>query len=177
MLYKVKLLIRTLRMWLMKPFGIQSYGLLNIPLSSEISARENGKMILYPRVSVIGRISLTVSGGNLIIGKNSAFNRNCQIACRGKILIGENCQFGPNVVIYDHNHCFNYEGVIKNAYSTGSIIIEDNCWIGANVTLLKDTFIGEGSVIGAGVILKGTIPPHSLVIGNRKYCIVPIDRY
>ena len=54
------------------------------------------------------------------------------------------------------------------------ITIEDNCWIGANATILRGTHIGEGCVIGAGTVVKGEIPPHSIVTSNREMVIKPI---
>ena len=51
------------------------------------------------------------------------------------------------------------------------MVIGDNCWIGAGVIILKGTNIGEGSIIGAGCIIKGVIPPHSIVTMNRQLSI------
>ena len=56
------------------------------------------------------------------------------------------------------------------------IIIEKNCWIGAGVTILRGARIGEGSVVGAGAIVRGVIPAHSLVTANRDLQIVPIEK-
>ena len=66
-------------------------------------------------------------------------------------------------MIYDHDHRYNAKGFSKDEYKTSPIIIDDNCWIGSNVTILRGTHIGTGSVIGAGCVVKGVIPPHSLV--------------
>lgn len=117
----------------------------------------------------------TSSGGKMEIGENTFFNRNCYIACRDKIKIGRDCIFAPYVSIYDHNHKFTKEKVYKNEYSTGSIFIEDGCWIGTGATILKDTQIGEGSIIGANTVVSGIIPPHSLVTSNRETHIIPLE--
>ncbi len=81
--------------------------------------------------------------------------------------------FGPGVTIYDHDHIFSDEGILPG-YKQGSVIIDDGCWIAANVTILRDTHIGEGCVIGAGTVVKGNIPPHSLVTNDRGLNIAPI---
>lgn len=116
-----------------------------------------------------------VCDGKMEIGNSVFVNRNCSFVCQDFITIGDNCAFGPNVVIYDHDHKFGRNG-IESDYKTAPIVIENNCWIGAGVIILRGTYIGEGSVIGAGTVLKGKIPPHSLVTsqGNRELCIVPI---
>ena len=107
------------------------------------------------------------------IGQNVAFNRNCIVICRKAITIEGDVIFGPNVTIYDHDHVFSDEGV-QPGYKHGDVVIEKGCWIAANVTILRNTHIGEGSVIGAGAVINGDIPPHSLVTSDRGISIVPI---
>ncbi len=94
--------------------------------------------------------------------------------CRKKISIGDNVIFGPGVTIYDHDHVFSYQG-IGQGFRHGEVVIENGCWIAANVTILRNTHIGEGCVIGAGAVVKGNIPPHSLVTSDRSMNIVPIE--
>ena len=115
-----------------------------------------------------------IDGGFISIGKKVSLNRNCILVSHKNITIGDNVAVGPNVVFYDHDHNFGENG-IKEGYKTGSIVIEKNCWIGANVTILRETYIGEGSVIGAGCIVQGRIPPYSLVRTNRELNVTPIS--
>jgi 2,3,4,5-tetrahydropyridine-2-carboxylate N-succinyltransferase len=83
--------------------------------------------------------------------------------------IGKNCHLSDNVGI---------GGVLEPAQAN-PVIIEDNCFIGAASTIVEGVFVGEGSVIGAGVILTfstkivsretnsfsyGYIPPYSVVV-------------
>lgn len=105
----------------------------------------------------------TSAGGTLQIGDNVFINRNCYIGCRHSIKIGNNCILGPNVSIYDHNHKFSINQILKNEYSTGEVVIEDGCWICDGAKILKGAYIGKGAVIGAGVVVSGVIEPHSIV--------------
>jgi acetyltransferase-like isoleucine patch superfamily enzyme len=50
--------------------------------------------------------------------------------------------------------------------SFGRINVGDNCFIGENALLLPGTTIGRDCVIGAGAVVRGTVPENSLVIGN-----------
>jgi len=83
--------------------------------------------------------------------------------------IGKNCHLSDNVGI---------GGVLEPAQAD-PVIIEDNCFIGASSTIVEGVFVGEGSVLGAGVILTastkivsretmaisyGRVPPYSVVI-------------
>lgn len=112
-------------------------------------------------------------GGHITVGNHSYFNRRANVVCRGKITIGDNCAIGPNVTIYDHDHKFGAKGK-ESGFNTGEIHIGNNCWIGANVTILRNTYIGNNSVIGAGCIVKGEIPPYSLVKQGRDLNIKPL---
>ncbi len=47
-----------------------------------------------------------------------------------------------------------------------SIVIEDDVWVAAYAVVLSGTHIGKGSIIGAGAVISGFIPPYSLVVGN-----------
>lgn len=142
--------------------------------STQIIIADGGKMYIKHNVSFQRNVSLTaIAGGKLRIGSNVAFNRNCIVVCRKEIIIGDNVMFGPGVTIYDHDHIFSYDGILPG-FKYGTITIEKGCWIAANVTILRGTHIGKGSVIGAGAIVKGNIPPHSLVTSDRSLLVVPI---
>ena len=47
----------------------------------------------------------------------------------------------------------------------GGITIGHNCWIAADVKVLDGVTIGTGTVIGAGAVVRGEIPPNSLAAG------------
>lgn len=85
--------------------------------------------------------------------------------------IGKNCHLSDDVGI---------GGVLEPAQAN-PVIIEDDCFIGACSEIVEGVFVGEGSVIGAGVILTGstkivdrntgdisygTIPPYSVVVSG-----------
>ena len=120
-----------------------------------------------------GSYIAVLNNGNVLIENNVSINRNTMIVCHDSITIKEHCSIGPNVMIYDHDHCFNAEGIQKG-YRTAPVVINKNCWIGGNVVILRGTTIGEGCVIGAGSVVSGNIPAHSLVTSNRQLTIRPI---
>lgn len=117
-----------------------------------------------------------INGGKILLGNNVSINRNCLLVCHDTISIADNCAIGPNVVFYDHDH------MIINSVPTGlkrdlkhlPLLSKRTAGIGAGATILRGTHIGEGSVIGAGAVVRGDIPPHSLVTSNRELNITPI---
>lgn len=129
-------------------------------------------IILYRNRIIFGKnvtwrksLSIMISKkGKLIIGNNVFFNNYCSINVNNKVVIEDNTIIGEGVKFYDHNHIFNKNGRIKDqGFSNGEIHIGNNCWIGSNVTILKDTNIGDGCIIGAGAIIKGTIPSNTVI--------------
>ncbi len=110
----------------------------------------------------------------IVIGQNTFFNQNCIIVCRKKITIGNDCMFGPNVCIYDHDHLFTKNGVHRYDCVDGEIHIGNNVWCGANAVILRGSMIGDGAVIGAGCVIKGSIPPHTVVHPSNQLVYRPI---
>jgi acetyltransferase-like isoleucine patch superfamily enzyme len=102
--------------------------------------------------------------GKLEIGEGVFINTNVSITCRKNIVIGDRSKIANNVVIIDHDHDFKNN---NKGYVSGKILIDNDVWIGANCTILKDTHIGEHSVIGANTVVKGDIPPYSIVVAEK----------
>lgn len=154
---------------------------LSIPIKSHLEKgisiyTNDGGIRIGSHFSTSNHVHLSaLAGGKLTIGDRVFFNRNVVVVCRNRISIGNHTIFGPNICIYDHDHCFNYAGV-QSGYKLDEVVIEDNCWIGAGSIILKGTHIGEGCVIGAGCIIKGNIPAHSIVTMDRDLMIRELRR-
>ena len=102
------------------------------------------------------------------LGKNVSVNSNNMIACHESIELGDDIQLGPNVQIYDHDHDFRVEGGIKTGkYKTSPVRIGSNVWIGANTVVLRGADIGDNCVIGAGCVVKGTVPAGAVLVQKR----------
>ena len=109
-------------------------------------------------------------GACLDLGDKVFFNRYCSINVKNKVKIGKGSLFGEGVKVYDHDHIYTKE-LQSNEFNIDVVDIGENCWLGSNVVVLKKTMIGNGVVIGAGVIVRGNINNNLLVINeqNLKY--------
>ena len=145
-----------------------------IRLSSKIQVGKTGYVTLGG-LWVQPNVYIKCSCGELSIGNGVSFNRNCVVVCRKKITIGDNCLFGPNVCIFDNDHLINENGVSKDQFKCSDIIIENGCWIGAGCIILRGTHIGENTVIEAGMVVKGNIPPISVVMSTRESRAIPMS--
>ncbi len=173
-------LFRVVRLYTISLFNrkkIQLTGRINeydVALDTRLRIGNNGKMMLGS-FSSENNVHLTAWGGHLSVGKGCSFNRNDIIIARKDTRIGDGTLLGPNVCIYDHDHAFGTEGVIKHEMTYGSINIGNNVWIGAGTIVLKNTTIGDNCVIGAGCVISGEIPACSLVTAeNRNLKITPL---
>lgn len=104
-------------------------------------------------------------GGVVEIGNNVFVNQNSVIVSRKMIRIGDNVCIGPNVCIYDHNH--NDERVEL----CNDIQIGEGSWIGAGVIVLQGVSIGKNAIIGAGTIITKDVPDNSVVYQKRENVI------
>lgn len=107
---------------------------------------------------------LAYQNGEIVVGKDVFFNRQCSINSFLNITIGEDCIFGERVSMWDHNHKFmDCENLIrKQGYHSAGISIGRNCWVGANVIILKGVVVGEGVVIAAGSLVNRSIPSFEI---------------
>lgn len=126
-------------------------------------------------VNVNTNVHLVCDRGRMTIGSEVFFNRNCIVICQKHISIGDECKFGPNVCIYDHDHAFSTQGVLQDKFLCSDVIIEDGCWIGAGSIILRGAHIGKNTVVAAGSVIKGSIPPNSLVSPARDNRIIPLS--
>jgi len=57
----------------------------------------------------------------------------------------------------------------------GPIIIHDDVYIGEGAFVLGGTTIGEGSIVGAGSVLRQDIPAGSVVMGNPAKVVARVE--
>jgi len=109
-------------------------------------------------------------GAVLNIGDNVGIS-GATICAAKKIVIGDNVLLGANVIIIDTDfHATNPDNRRYNRDSEQTnikeVIIEDNVFIGTNSIILKGSYIGKNSIIGAGSLVSGKIPENSIAAGN-----------
>lgn len=104
------------------------------------------------------------------IGNNVVLREEAHFSARLKI--GDNVMIGPRIIILGGDHFFAVKGrSVRNLRPKGGenmqdVIIENEVWIGAGVLVLKGVTIGMGGVIGAGSVLRKSIPPYVVAVGN-----------
>ncbi len=103
-------------------------------------------------------------GARLTIGRNVEINYGVLISARRNVTIGDNVLIGNLSVISDT--AFPGAGLAADDDPPRPIEIGDDVWLAARVTVLPGAKIGRGAVIGAGSVVRGTIPPGTIAMGN-----------
>lgn len=128
---------------------------------------------------VIDKQTWLINGHNIRLGHNvkiSAFS-SIMAGNTATIGIGDNTIIGPGVTITAFNHGTDISEVPFRFQSwedttNHSISIGANVWIGAQVVVLPGTVIEDHSIIGAGTVVRGTIPARSVLVSRLENRII-----
>lgn len=116
---------------------------------------------------------------NLIMAEQSNINAGAVIMnTRAKFIMGKYSGAAMNLFVVTGNH-MSVPGMSKrevtdevkdkfdiNHEYDQDVIVDEDVWIGANVMLLSGTHVGRGAIVGAGSVVRGKVPPYSIVSGN-----------
>lgn len=95
------------------------------------------------------------------------------------IEIGDDCRISNSVKIIEHGRDLKTfakgSSILDQKVVSKKIIIEDGCHIGVGSIILSGVTIGKGSIIGAGTIVRESVEPYSLVLGNPGKVVKKFD--
>lgn len=82
------------------------------------------------------------------------------------ISIGDDVQIGPNVQLLTATHPLE-PGARRDKWEAAEpITIGDNVWLGGGVIVCPGVTIGADTVVGAGSVVAGDLPPRVLAVGS-----------
>lgn len=90
------------------------------------------------------------------------------------VRIGARVMFGPHVTISTAGHPVHPELRADGSQFSAPVTIEDDVWIGGNVSILPGVTVGRGSVVAAGAVVTGNVPPMTVVGGVPARVLRPI---
>jgi acetyltransferase-like isoleucine patch superfamily enzyme len=121
---------------------------------------------------------ISLQNAKIVIGDNCSIS-NSTIVSRSSVTIGNNVFIGGGCRIWDNDfhsiHAAERESEFDNGIMVKPIKIGHHVFIGASSIILKGTEIGDFSVIGAGSVVTGKIPPFEIWGGNPAKCIKKIQ--
>lgn len=122
-------------------------------------------------------LSTRSAGARLVIGRGFGMTGGT-LCAEEAITIGDHVLVGANVVIVDtdfHPLASEERRAHPNAGATAPVTIEDGVFVGMQTLVLKGVTIGAHSVIGAGSVVTGDIPPGVIAAGNPARVIRPLE--
>lgn len=112
--------------------------------------------------------SIRCHEGSLRIGDKVVFGQNNVVNAYLDIEIGASTLVADWVYICDFDHkmdditvAIKDQGIVK-----GPVRVGPDTWIATKVSVLRNTIVGRGCVLGAHAVVKGTIPDFSIAVGS-----------
>ncbi len=146
--------------------------------------------IAYPQATVIGEQSIHIGTGTLVgrhctlsvgygvldttvrerglvIGDRCVVGARCTFTAHESIVVGDDVWFGQSVFVSDASHGYADPDtpIGKQFGEHDPIEIGSGSWIGHGAVILPGARIGRNVVVGAGSVVRGTVPDHSVVVG------------
>ncbi|MBL8490632.1 MAG: hypothetical protein JNM82_07630, partial [Rhodocyclaceae bacterium] len=130
------------------------------------------RIVIEDEVTIDSFVKIKPVGGmgDVRIGRGSFINSGCVLYSGNGIEIGENvlvaanCTFAP----VSHEYASRDRLIREQGFrpSKGGIRVHDDVWIGANCTLLDGAVVGQGCVVAAGSLVRGTLEPYGVYGGH-----------
>jgi maltose O-acetyltransferase len=100
---------------------------------------------------------------NITFGHRVIIGPRCTIGAAAPIFFGDHVRISKRVTVETAGLDFATEPPYKGLLRP--IRIERGVWLGTGAIVLGGVTIGEFSVIGAGTVISGNVPPNSIVTG------------
>ncbi|MCL6547010.1 MAG: hypothetical protein K6T61_17490 [Bryobacteraceae bacterium] len=114
-----------------------------------------------------GFVNVLCSDAYLKIGRRTTMVQgSIQLHEPGSIVFGEDCMISSQVYVsLSDIHPIYDRASGQRLNPAASVTVGDHVWMGLRCLVMKGTEIGDGSVIAAGAIVSGEVPPNTIVAG------------
>lgn len=105
----------------------------------------------------------------LVIGDRATLSAGCTVAAVDEVVIGADCLMAARVFIGDASHAFEDPATpIQDQGMTSGrpVHVGEGSFLGIGTVVLPGTRIGRGVMVGAGSVVSGELPDHTVVVGN-----------
>jgi galactoside O-acetyltransferase len=110
---------------------------------------------------------LRVMYGNRVhLGDDVFVNVGLTLVDDVDVHVGDRVMFAPNVTVTTTGHPVHPDLRRDGTQFSAPVRIEDDVWIGSGAVILPGVTIGRGSVVGAGAVVTGNVPPDVVVGGT-----------
>lgn len=140
-----------------------------------IDRQEKGRLLGFGANTTVYDSALVI--GDVQVGENTWIGPQTVLDGSHGLSVGSFCSLSAGVQIYTHDSVAWALSGGKRPYSGSSTVIGDCVYIGPQSVIQAGSNIGAHCVIGAGSLVRGSIPPWSIAYGcpARIYGTVYLD--
>lgn len=152
-----------------------------------------GTLIAFPPGDVFGEEHIAIGPGSLLaphvslsvgmardqplppgaispvlrIGARCSIGRGSHLVAHRSLVVGDDVMTGPHCYISDQNHTYADPDtpVGQQWPAEDPVEIGSGSWLGAGAVILPGTHLGRNTVVGAGAVVRGDFPDHSVLAG------------
>jgi acetyltransferase-like isoleucine patch superfamily enzyme len=143
-------------------------GMVYLGRRVELAARPGyGRIVLGRWVHLGDGNRLRAHEGTLRIGDKTVLGRENTLNCYLDLEVGARCIVADWVYMCDFDHRtddvhvpIKDQGIVKTPVRIG-----DDVWVGVKASVLRGAQVGRGSVLAAHTVVRGRVPPYSVVAG------------
>jgi maltose O-acetyltransferase len=148
-----------------------------VRVQGHVFVYNQGTISIGERTNILGTAVrcefVAYSGAVLEIGERTFINYGVSISAHQEVRIGARGLIGNYTNILDNS----YHDIVDHQKTPRSrpVIIGDDVWIGAHAIILPGVSIGDGACVGAGAVVRESVPPRAIVIGNPARIVSFVD--
>lgn len=126
----------------------------------------NGKSVFVVKGNTFVRYGSTIQVNDNAYLESGGFTCNVglNIQCNKQIVIGNDCMIGRNVIIYDSSYHPSGTSSDNLIVTEKPVSIGNHVWLGTYSKILYGSEVGDGSIVGIGTTVCGSINSTSLIL-------------
>jgi maltose O-acetyltransferase len=116
----------------------------------------------------LGRVTFDTSTNpyaRLTVGDRVQFGIGCHVSLNAEVVIEDDVTFGHYVRVLTDNHEIGPSERRCGDNIVAPVRVERGAWVCTGAILLPGSTVGRGSIVAAGAVVHGEVPPDTLVGG------------
>jgi acetyltransferase-like isoleucine patch superfamily enzyme len=129
---------------------------------------ESNRGITIGSRAFVGRNTiLSCKNGDIEVGDGANIGFNCELFSASRVAVGSRSLLAAYCYVIggDHDWSNPAVSVLEQTRVSRGVVIGTGVWLGAGVKVLDGVEIGDHAVVGAGAVVRESVPPHAIAAG------------
>jgi acetyltransferase-like isoleucine patch superfamily enzyme len=116
----------------------------------------------------IGRNSiLSCKNGDIVLEDGANVGFNCEIFSASRVSVGAGTLLAAYCYVIGGDHDFSdpSQTVLEQGRKSAGVAVGRGVWLGAGCKILDGVEIGDRAIVGAGAVVRETVPPLAIAAG------------